>query len=249
MEFLSARFTGVPLLFDILNDPDTGALKLGPGSDPSAVIPVQQALWDLRWVRHDNPDTSHADFVIGMYGPITSRIVTTYKQHYNLHFPPDAPTGFVDEFTGPRTLRKLDLHCDLFDEGAAATAQVIQDLAFTNTITDVSPAADLPATQPVADTFGVLRTVSIASDGPTDIGIICYKRGLAAFLVDGAIFTEYERQGGPGGLFGFPLNAAFVEEGTPFLRQDFEHGTIRSSFGAITVVGPDTSAPSDAARF
>lgn len=251
MEFLSSRFTGVPLLLEILNDPNTGTLKLGPGSDAEAVIPVQQALWDLRWVRHDNPGTLHSDFVIGVYGPMTSRIVKTYKQHYDLHFPPDAPTGVFDEFAGPRTLRKLDLHCDLFDEGQIFTAQVIQELSLVSTITDVSATPDLPATQPVPGTLGVKRTVSIVSDDlPADVGIICYKRGVGAFLVDGEIFLEYDRQGGPGGSFGFPITGIFLEDDAQTFRCDFEHGSIRqSSSGGISVIPPDVVDPADDARF
>ncbi len=250
MEFLSSRFTDVPLLLEILNDPDTGEVKLGPGSDPDAVIPVQQALWDLRWVRHDNPDTTYADFVIGEYGPITSRIVTTYKQHYDLHFPPDAPTGFFDEFAGPRTMGKLDLHCDLFDEGQVFTADVIQELSFVSTITDVSPTPDLPATQPVQGTLGVKRTVSIQSDGRADVGIIAYKRGIGAFLVDGDIFAEYDRQGGPGGPFGFPITGIFLEEDGEGSRCEFEHGSIRrANDGGITVIPPDPGDPASDARF
>ena len=54
--------------------------------------------------------------MIGIFGPITSKTALAYKQHYDIHFPPDAPSGFIDHFVGPRTLDLLDEQCVLFDE-------------------------------------------------------------------------------------------------------------------------------------
>ncbi len=49
LKFQSPRFEGEPHLLQILNDPDTGLMKLGPGSPPESVRRLQQALFDLGW--------------------------------------------------------------------------------------------------------------------------------------------------------------------------------------------------------
>ena len=104
-DFRSSRFSGDAVLEEILRDPDTGTKKLGPGSpEAESIKKVQQALFDLMWTqRIDRPVSEQSQFVIGIFGPITSKTALAYKQHYDIHFPPDAPSGFIDHFVGPRT--------------------------------------------------------------------------------------------------------------------------------------------------
>jgi len=94
-EFRSPRFVGDLVLEEILRDPDTGTKKLGPGSPESdSIKKVQQALFDLMWTqRIDTPVSDPFQFVIGIFGPITSKTVLAYKRHYDIHFPPSAPTA------------------------------------------------------------------------------------------------------------------------------------------------------------
>jgi hypothetical protein len=145
MEFSSPRFAGDALLEDILNDPDTGKLKLKSGSPADSVTKVQQALFDLGWsMRTDAPTSDHVTFVDGDYGPLTSSAVLAYKTHYDIHFPPQEPTGSFDGFAGPRTLKSLDGHCRALDEGAAVldgmatvvAAASASDVAEAPTVTD-----------------------------------------------------------------------------------------------------------------
>lgn len=60
--FESPRFAADDDLFDILNSGDTGEKKLAPGlpNPQGAVLRVQQALWDLFWVRTTSPGTRWA---------------------------------------------------------------------------------------------------------------------------------------------------------------------------------------------
>jgi hypothetical protein len=79
-EFRSPRFSGDPVLEEILRDPDTGTKKLGPGSpEAESIKKVQQALFDLMWTqRIDTPVSDPSQFVIGIFGPITSKTVTSW---------------------------------------------------------------------------------------------------------------------------------------------------------------------------
>ncbi|MFZ1118211.1 MAG: hypothetical protein WAN44_20550 [Propionibacteriaceae bacterium] len=81
--------------------------------------------------RIDTPVSDQSQFVIGIFGPITSKTALAYKQHYDIHFPPDAPSGFIDHFVGPRTLDLLDEQCLLFDECDAALASKAAEVAAT----------------------------------------------------------------------------------------------------------------------
>jgi hypothetical protein len=228
MDFLSQRFAGNAVLEQILNDPDTGQLKLGPGGDRDAVSLVQQALWDLRWVLAFSPSTEHQNFVIGIYGPITSNVVKSFKQRFDIHFPPSAPTGLIDEFAGPRTLAKLDRQCDRFDESAAATDQLIDDLEAEVTITDADVEhPGLPPTRPVLGTTGVKRPVTTSDGSSSQIGSLFHKRGLGAFLVDGPIFEKYFELGSAAGSLGFPTTGIFVDDDGETRRCDFERGSIQ----------------------
>ena len=119
-DFQSSRFAGDQLLLAILNDPDTGTLKLGPGSPPDSVKRLQQAVFDLGWtLRIDPPFPDQDQFVIGVYGPVTTKTVLAFKTHHDIHFPPSAPTGFIDGFAGPRTFERLDSDCVPFDASSA----------------------------------------------------------------------------------------------------------------------------------
>ena len=125
MQFSSPRFAGDPVLEEILADPDTGTKKLQKGSPKHSVIPVQQARFGLGWSgRIEPPERDAQRFVDGDYGPVTTKTVLKYKEHYDIHFPPLAPTGSFDGFAGPRTLARLDKHCVLLYEAAAAIASV-----------------------------------------------------------------------------------------------------------------------------
>jgi hypothetical protein len=154
-DFRSPRFSGDPVLEEILRDPDTGTKKLGPGSpEAESITKVQQALFDLMWTqRIDTPVSDPSQFVIGVFGPITTKTSLAYKQHYDIHFPPDAPTGFIDHFVGPRTLDLLDEQCVLFDECDAALAS---KAAATEGVRHDGP------TIPILNTFGAMR---IRTDG------------------------------------------------------------------------------------
>ena len=148
-DFRSPRFSGDPVLEEILRDPDTGTKKLGPGSpEAESITKVQQALFDLMWTqRIDTPVSDPSQFVIGVFGPITTKTSLAYKQHYDIHFPPDAPTGFIDHFVGPRTLDLLDEQCVLFDECDAALASKAAEVAATTGVRHDGP------TIPILNTF------------------------------------------------------------------------------------------------
>jgi hypothetical protein len=104
-EFRSPRFMGDPVLKEILRDPDTGTRKLGTGSpERDSVQSVQQALFDLRWTqRIDTPVPYPSQFVIGIFGPITSKNGAGLQASLR-HPLPAGRTNLV----GPRTLDLLD---------------------------------------------------------------------------------------------------------------------------------------------
>jgi hypothetical protein len=238
--FVSPRFQGDDLLEQILNDPDTGTVKLGPGSSEQSVITLQHALFDLSWNIRINPTVEHEiDFVDGIYGERTTEAVTRYKRRYDIHFPPSAPTGFIDGFAGPRTLRKLDEHCVLLDEAIAAIRAKIDELNLSGVPTEAE--IDEHATQTLLDTSGTFTPCVILGRG----GGVHFKRGVGAHAVHGNIFDAYENAGGAQGSWGFPVSDERDAE-DPFLRvQDFEHGfmTRNRDSGEVRQIGPDPSAP------
>jgi len=59
-----------------------------------------------------------------------SKTALAYKQHYDIHFPPDAPSGFIDHFVGPRTLDLLDEQC-VFECDAALASKAAEVAAAT----------------------------------------------------------------------------------------------------------------------
>ena len=112
MELMSPRFAGNPLLQQILDDPDTGTVKLQPGSPADAVTPVQRALLDLRWPAEVVPPVPLDGFDDGDFGQNTENTVLTYKRCFRVVFP---GTASIDGLVGPRTLWLLDKHITWYD--------------------------------------------------------------------------------------------------------------------------------------
>jgi hypothetical protein len=198
----STRFGDDPLLVEILNDPDTGTRKLGSHSPPASVMRLQQALWDLGWVARVEPTIARREFVIGAYGPITRKTVVAYKTNYGIHYPPDAPTGFIDAYAGPRTLARLDRHCALLDAAISAFTKLEAD--------DDSPFALVVTSgrqrvHPVPGTRGC--TTEMWSG---EVPIVGYHHPDAGtFGLQGELEEHYRlRLGGPTGPLGFPTSDA-----------------------------------------
>ena len=232
MQFDSPRFQGDALLEEILNDPDTGTRKLQHGSPADSVRPVQQALYDLNWsLKIGTPVTDEETFVDGDYGPATTETVLTYKTHYDIHFPPDVPTGSFDGFTGPRTLRALDAQCVLLDESAAAIEQHAAELTQAGVQMQLTSAR--PQDTPILGTHGVYRVGTIDGAG----GAVFHRADLGAFEVHGRIADEYAAHGGATGSLGFPTSDEH-EDGEGYRRSDFEQGSLRCnlSTGVVEVI-------------
>jgi hypothetical protein len=236
MEFESPRFAGDALLHAILNDPDTGTVKLGPGSPPSSVKRLQQALWDLHWVSASSPGTTLGDFVIGIYGPKTKTAVTGYKSNYNIHFPPDAPTGFIDSFAGPRTFRRLDRHCAQFDRAVLGLFTRFEQLQAAGVPISLppNPNPDESHTVWIADTTGAFWLVAL---GGGTFGHLYFREQVGAFLVSGPIEESYWNEaGGPAGFLGFPTSDVFSDAaGDP--TNEFEGGSISQNLqtGVVSI--------------
>ncbi|HYO33103.1 MAG TPA: hypothetical protein VES21_09655 [Nocardioidaceae bacterium] len=219
MEFTSPRFAGNIVLEEILNDPNTGTKKLAKGSPSDAVSLVQRALRDLHWVASHFLTASGgvllaSQFVDGDYGPWTTATVLAYKRHYDIHFPPDAPVGTFDGFTGPTTLKWLDVHCTLLDEAAARIIQHVEDLHASG----ASPSLQLGepdglgrTTRPIRRSAGAQRHAMV--DGA--VGALVYKRDIGAFALHSQVFLEWvirelaKGSGDSTGEVGFPTSDAF----------------------------------------
>jgi hypothetical protein len=79
----SRRSSGIPT-------PERRSLDRG-SPEAKSIKKVQPAPFDLMWTqRIDTPVSDQSQFVIGIFGPITSKTALAYKQHYDIHFPPDA---------------------------------------------------------------------------------------------------------------------------------------------------------------
>jgi len=232
MEFRSARFAGDPLLREIFEDPDSGTRKLGPGSPAASVALVQQALWDLTIVEAVDSQITHATFVLGSYGPLTMRAVIAYKTRYDIHFPPDEPVGFIDEFAGPRTLRRLDGHCALLDLAVESILAKARDLQAGGMALVLPPHPDpaAPTTIPVPGTTGCERSFFLGAEVR---GHVYFRPELDAFEVHGVIDHFYrEEAGGPAGPLGFPVSD----------REDREDGAIARFQGGDLVLDAQTGA-------
>jgi hypothetical protein len=125
MDFMSPRFAGNPLLQQILDDPDTGTVKLQQGSPSEAVKPVQKALLDLRWPAEVVPPVPLAGFDDGAWGTNTQNTVLAYKRCFRVIFP-GSPT--IDGLVGPRTLWLLDKHITWFDTLLAEADGLVAEL-------------------------------------------------------------------------------------------------------------------------
>lgn len=216
MEFTSPRFAGNPVLEAILRDPNTGTVKLARGSDPDAVRIVQRALLDLNWVPLSHVTANGTvlvmtQFVDGDYGPWTQETVLAYKRHYDIHFPPDAPVGIYDGFTGPATMKSLDKHCTLLDAGAAAIA------AHADVLVASGAVASLEFTPPdgVGRTAKPIRGAAAVDRGAVingQVGSLIHKQGLGTNAVWGPLFVAWvtgelaEGTGDATGRLGFPTS-------------------------------------------
>jgi LGFP repeat len=227
VDFQSPRFAGDTVLEEILNDPNTGTVKLGPGSPADSVQRLQQALFDLGWtLRIDPPFPDQDQFVIGIYGPNTTKTVLAFKTHHDIHFPPSAATGLIDGFAGPGTFARLDSDCVPFD----ASVQAIEEKAVELRAIGIDFELDdvPPATLPILTT----RTAARHAFFDGEPGAIYHSAATGAHEVHGGLFTEYIAQGGGAGSLGSPISDVHAEDGR--LRSDFEHGSL--------VLDPDTGA-------
>lgn len=234
MEFISPRFRGNAHLEEILNDPNTGTKKLAKGSPADAVRAVQQALLDLHWVplSFTSPGGTLSlitQFLDGDYGPWTAASVLDYKRHYDIHFPPDAPTGSFDGFTGPGTLKKLDEHCTLLDEAQADIGRQADILVASGAVSafEFSPPDGVGrTTSPIRQSAGASRAAVI--DG--EVGAVVFKRGLGSFAIHGPLFVGWVTEelalgtGDATGRLGFPTSGMATSETTTSF--DVERGRI-----------------------
>ena len=185
---------------------------------------LQEALFDLTWnLKTREPVIrERSEFVVGVYGPRTTDAVKAFKTRYGIHFPPSAPTGFVDGFAGPRTLAKLDQVCVVLDRAIEAIAQKATDLIDAGV--DVTFQTVERLTLPIERTSGTFSPAHIAGAS----GAIFFKRGHGeANEVHGNIFDAYlpTFAGGP---FGFPITDEEDLDDLPGFRiSHFEHGRMR----------------------
>ena len=210
MEFMSSRFAGNSVLQQILDDPDTGTVKLQQGSPAGAVKPVQKALLDLRWPAEVVPPVPLAGFDDGAFGTNTANTVLAYKRCFRVAFP---GTGTIDGFVGPRTLWLLDKHITWFDSMLTEVDGKIADLQAAGA-TVVPGSATKAIRQPA-----LKRDVSV--DGVD--GAVFTSRDTAPALVLSPILGAYldrvrsfgaplaDEQAGPGGT----------------REQSFQFGTLR----------------------
>jgi hypothetical protein len=221
MKMTSPRFVGDDLLQAVFDDPDTGRLKLGPGSPRGAVRRVQLAFWDLGFAAQGAPGMPKATFTDGGYGAGTKNTVLIYKSQYNLRFPPDDPAGIIDDFAGPRTMRKLDLHVGLLDEAVVAIEAKSFEVAAAAIFTILDTDPELPTTHPEIGTRGCSRRGTLNGE-PAEF---FYKRGLGTHVLTGPILTEFRSQLGPVLPLGFPTMDV-TDPAAHELTATFEHGRI-----------------------
>jgi hypothetical protein len=224
LQFESPRFADDPLLLDILNDPDTGKKKLGPGSPPGSVRTLQEAVFDLTWNLQTSEPVirTRAEFVVGVYGPKTTQAVRAFKTRYGIRFPPDDPDGVVDGLAGPRTLARLDRTCVLLDQAIAAIAQKARDLIDRGVDVTFDPMERLAT--PCEGTSGAWTPAQVAGT----FGGIFFRRGHGeANEVHGNIFDTY-LQSFVRGPLGFPITDEEEINDLPgFVASHFQHGRLR----------------------
>jgi hypothetical protein len=175
------------------------------------------------------------------YGPWTTETVLAYKRHYDIHFPPDAPTGTFDGFTGPATLKSLDGHCVLLDEADAAIREHADELIADGVGLEFTPADGAGrTTRPLRQSAGAERGATV--DG--DVAAIVYKRDVGAFELHGPVYVEWVNQEfAPGtgeamGVIGFPVSD--ISAADSVMTADFERGTISHDVtSGLTTVNVD----------
>jgi hypothetical protein len=235
-DFESPRFQGDDDLLEILHSGDTGERKLGRGmaNPPEAVRRVQQALWDLFWVKATSPDTLHVDFVIGTFGPKTASASLAYKTNYGIRFPPGDPNGRFDEFVGPRTLARLDGHCVVTDRATANLLAKVADMTEAVDLVVSADDPDAPTTRPVIGTTGCTRQFFLSGDVG---GHLYYRDGAGAHELHGRLDQEYQSAavGGPAGRLGFPT-ADGADLGDDSWSGVFEGGTLTLAPGQPPVM-------------
>lgn len=226
VSFRSPRFQGNVVLQEILDDPDTGTRKLQKHSDPTAVRLVQEAVYDLLWaVSASGVATypSRTAFVDGDYGPSTERSVREYKAHYRIVFPPGDPNGFVDGFTGPRTLMKLDNQIawrDLVRDIIQAKVTSLQQAG--DPVALIAIDAEPPPLQPWRGSNGYLTwEATWGGRAALLVGTMPDK----AFALYGDILTRWLEKDGCTGSFGPPASDV-RSDGSGGLVCAFEGGEI-----------------------
>jgi hypothetical protein len=235
-DFESPRFQGDADLLEILNADHDGQHKLGRGmpNPPGAVLRVQQALWDLFWVKNTSPDALHVDFVIGTFGPRTASASLAYKTNYDIRFPPGDPHGSLDEFVGPTTLARLDGHCVVTDRATERILAKVADMTEAVELIVIAGDPDAPTTRPVVRTTGCTRQFFL----PGEIGgHLYYRDGAGANELHGRLDTEYRSKGvgGPTGPLGFPIADVTDFGGDAWLGL-FEGGNLTLDPGQAPVV-------------
>ena len=224
LEFASPRFAGDPLLVAILNDPDTGTMKLEAGSPPDSVRTLQTALFDLTWNRKTSQPLilERSEFVVGIYGPKTTESVKAFKTRFGIHFPPDDPAGFVDGLAGPRTLAQLDRCCVVLDAFIAAIEAKAAALIASGI--DVTINTSELRTLPIDNTSGTFTPAHIGGVS----GAIFFTRGHGeANEVHGNIYDAYLPTFANGPL-GFPItDEEDIIDQPGFRASHFDNGRLR----------------------
>ncbi len=212
MDFVSTRFVGDPFLQAIFDSPDTSTLHMAAGdTHTDSVRRVQQALTDLGWPARCEPPI-YEDIVIGIYGPLTTRVVQTYKTHYGIIYP-GATT--ITGTLGPQTIRKLDVQIAFWDESVAAINAKIAALR----------AGGLAVDDTVDSRYIVLlghnSIVRYLRIDNTEAGIF-NTFDVGCFEVHGNIFNEYWPMMD---VLGMPVSDEYA---TPegYRRSDFLHGSL-----------------------
>ena len=151
-------------------------------------------------------------------------MVTGYKQHFDLHFPPTQPTGIIDGFVGPRTLRLLDSHAVLIDTAVAAIEAKRSSLAAAgHSVTFSAASTAEPDTRPIPGTQGAKRS---CDDLDGELGMIYFTPSAGACALRGGILFAYLDHGQALGPLGFPATDV-IPDGDGFERADFDHGSLR----------------------
>jgi hypothetical protein len=224
MEFMSPRFAGNPLLQQILDDPDTGAVKLQAGSPADAVKPVQTALLDLRWPAEAVPPVPLQGFDDGDFGQNTQNTVLTYKRCFRVVFP-GAPT--IDGLVGPRTLWLLDRHITWYDSLLTEVDTKIADLQAGG------------ANIVIGDATKAIRQAALKRNVTVDgaLGAVFTSRTTPPVLVRSPILEAYLDRVR---AFGAPLSQE--QDGPNGTReQEFEFGTLSHdpATGVVSRVGDE----------